>query len=36
VAEQNAFYMEYQGDGWKDSSGAANAAYLNVKDQARL
>jgi putative intracellular protease/amidase/YHS domain-containing protein len=31
VAEQNAYYMEYQGDGWKDSSGAANAAYLNVK-----
>jgi putative intracellular protease/amidase/YHS domain-containing protein len=31
VAETNAYYMEYQGDGWKDSSGAANAAYLNVK-----
>jgi putative intracellular protease/amidase/YHS domain-containing protein len=31
VAEQNAYYMEYQGGGWKDSSGAANAAYLNVK-----
>jgi YHS domain-containing protein len=31
VAEQNAFYMEYQGAGWKDSSGAANAAYLNLK-----
>jgi putative intracellular protease/amidase/YHS domain-containing protein len=31
VAEQNAYYMEYQGDGWKDASGAANAAYLNVK-----
>jgi len=31
IAEQNAYYMEYQGDGWKDSSGAANAAYLNVK-----
>jgi putative intracellular protease/amidase/YHS domain-containing protein len=31
VAERNAYYMEYQGEGWKDSSGAANAAYLNVK-----
>lgn len=31
AAEQNAYYMEYQGEGWKDSSGAANAAYLNVK-----
>jgi len=31
VAEQNAYYMEYQGDGWKDPSGAANAAYLNFK-----
>jgi putative intracellular protease/amidase/YHS domain-containing protein len=31
VAEKNAYYMEYQGGGWKDSSGAANAAYLNVK-----
>jgi putative intracellular protease/amidase/YHS domain-containing protein len=31
VAEQNAYYMEYQGGGWKDSTGAANAAYLNVK-----
>jgi len=31
VAETTAYYMEYQGDGWKDSSGAANAAYLNVK-----
>ena len=31
VAKQNAYYMEYQGDGWKDSSGQANAAYLNLK-----
>jgi putative intracellular protease/amidase/YHS domain-containing protein len=31
VAEKNAYYMEYQGDGWKDSTGAANAAYLNMK-----
>ncbi len=31
AAEQNAYYMEYQGEGWKDSSGAANATYLNVK-----
>jgi transcriptional regulator GlxA family with amidase domain/YHS domain-containing protein len=30
VAEKNAYYMEYQGDGWKDSTGAANAAYLNM------
>ncbi len=31
VAEKNAYYMEYQGGGWKDSSGAANAEYVNVK-----
>ena len=31
AADQNAYYMEYQGEGWRDSSGAANAAYLTVK-----
>jgi YHS domain-containing protein len=31
VAENTAYQMEYQGDGWKDSTGAANAAYLNLK-----
>jgi len=31
AAEKNAYYMEYQGDGWKDPTGAANAAYLNFK-----
>ena len=31
VAERNAYYMEYQGGGWQDSSGAANAAYATVK-----
>jgi len=31
VADRNAYYMEYQGEGWKDSSGGANAAYLTVK-----
>lgn len=31
VAEKTAYHMEYQGDGWKDSTGAANAAYLNLK-----
>lgn len=31
AADRNAYYMEYQGEGWKDSSGAANAAYLNLK-----
>ncbi len=30
-AEKDAFYMEYQGAGWKDASGAANAAYATVK-----
>jgi transcriptional regulator GlxA family with amidase domain len=27
VAEQTAFYMEYQGGGWRDASGASNAVY---------
>jgi putative intracellular protease/amidase/YHS domain-containing protein len=27
AAEGTAFYMEYQGEGWKDSTGAANQAY---------
>jgi putative intracellular protease/amidase/YHS domain-containing protein len=26
-AEGTAFFMEYQGEGWKDSTGAANQAY---------
>ena len=30
IAEKNAFYMEYQGAGWKDSTGASNAAYANM------
>jgi YHS domain-containing protein/putative intracellular protease/amidase len=28
AAERTAYYMEYQGKGWMDSSGAANSAYL--------
>jgi putative intracellular protease/amidase/YHS domain-containing protein len=31
IADKNAYYMEYQGVGWKDSSGAANVEYANVK-----
>jgi len=27
-AEGTAFFMEYQGEGWKDSTGAANQSYL--------
>jgi len=27
VAERTAFYMEYQGTGWMDSTGASNAVY---------
>jgi YHS domain-containing protein/putative intracellular protease/amidase len=27
IAERTAFYMEYQGTGWMDSTGASNAAY---------
>jgi YHS domain-containing protein len=27
AAEDTAYYMEYQGEGWKDSTGAANALY---------
>ncbi len=27
VAEKTAFYMEYQGTGWKDTTGAANAMF---------
>jgi putative intracellular protease/amidase/YHS domain-containing protein len=27
AAEMNAYYMEYQGAGWKDASGGANAEY---------
>lgn len=34
VAQTNAFYMEYQGSGWKDASGAANTAYTNYKIRA--
>jgi putative intracellular protease/amidase/YHS domain-containing protein len=34
VAATNAFYMEYQGSGWKDASGAANAEYTNYKIRA--
>jgi putative intracellular protease/amidase/YHS domain-containing protein len=34
VAETNAFYMEYQGSGWKDASGAANTEYTNYKIRA--
>jgi putative intracellular protease/amidase/YHS domain-containing protein len=30
-AELDAYYMEYQGEGWKDASGAANSAYATVK-----
>lgn len=30
VAERNAFYMEYQGEGWKDASGGANAVYATA------
>ena len=26
-AEGTAYFMEYQGEGWKDSTGAANQAY---------
>src|SRR5262249_16629189 len=35
VAENAAFYMEYQGEGWKDYSGASNAAYAK-RDPNRL
>ena len=28
VAERTAFYMEYQGTGWMDPTGASNAAYV--------
>jgi len=28
TAERTAFYMEYQGTGWRDSSGAANQEYV--------
>lgn len=31
VAERTAFFMEYQGKGWMDSSGAANAIYAETK-----
>lgn len=34
VAQTNAFYMEYQGSGWKDASGAANTEYINYKIRA--
>ena len=27
IAERTAFYMEYQGTGWMDATGASNAAY---------
>lgn len=27
VAENAAFWLEYQGEGWKDVTGASNAAY---------
>lgn len=30
VATNTAYYMEYQGEGWKDFSGAANAAYART------
>ena len=36
VAERNAYYMEYQGERLEGSTGAANAAYLNVKTEARI
>ncbi len=29
AAERTAYYMEYQGKGWMDSSGAANSAYAS-------
>jgi YHS domain-containing protein/putative intracellular protease/amidase len=28
AAERTAYYMEYQGKGWMDSTGAANSAYV--------
>lgn len=31
VAASTASYMEYQGEGWKDSSGLANSAYLKPR-----
>jgi YHS domain-containing protein/putative intracellular protease/amidase len=31
VAANTASYMEYQGEGWKDSSGSANTAYLKPR-----
>lgn len=34
VAATNAFYMEYQGTGWKDASGASNTEYVNYKIRA--
>jgi YHS domain-containing protein len=27
IAERTAFYMEYQGTGWRDATGASNAVY---------
>ncbi|MGB2888766.1 MAG: DJ-1/PfpI family protein [Candidatus Acidiferrales bacterium] len=32
VAERTAYDLEYQGKGWMDASGAANAAYAEVTD----
>lgn len=31
VAANTALYMEYQGEGWKDTSGRANAAYAGPR-----
>jgi putative intracellular protease/amidase/YHS domain-containing protein len=33
-AEGTAFYMEYQGEGWKDSTGGANQAYAKPLNPA--
>lgn len=33
-AEGTAFYMEYQGEGWKDSTGGANQAYVKPSNRA--
>lgn len=34
AAERTAFYMEYQGKGWMDSSGRANAIYADASSPA--
>ena len=34
VAENAAFWLEYQGEGWKDVTGASNAAYVKRNPNA--